>query len=79
MVVSAARNDYSLPKVGSTFGLGIKSGLLTERSMATTMAFEDHREEIINPRNYINPNRLDHVTDGVLMPNEVFPNGRPML
>lgn len=72
MVVSTGAKDYSLPKSFTPSGLGTRGQLLSERSTSTTMAFQHHREELTDPVNYINANRLDSPTDGILMPQEVF-------
>lgn len=74
MAVSPVRGDYSLPKSYTTAGVGVKQGLLKNRSVSATMAYQGHREAIISPANYIseNQNRMDHPIDGVIMPAQVF-------
>ena len=72
MVVDANSGDFSLHKAFTPMGLGTRGQLMSKRSLGNTMAFQHHREELTDPSNYITPNRLDSLTDGILMPHKVF-------
>lgn len=72
MVVSATNNDYALPKPWTTSGVGVMRMLLTSRSLSATMGYQQHRDTMVSPASYVNKNRLDHIFDGILLPNEVF-------
>jgi len=72
MVVSATNGDYSLPKTWTTNGLGVMRMLLAKRSVASTMAYERHKDCITEPVNYINTNRLDHPFDSLICPTEAL-------
>jgi hypothetical protein len=43
---------------------------MLHRSLSAAMAFEGHRDVIVNPVSYIQKNRLPHPFDAVLMPYE---------
>ena len=72
MVVSAANDDFALPKVGTGRALGVYDLTIENRSMAAKMAYEHQLASINKPRNYITPNRMDHPFDALLMPFEVL-------
>jgi hypothetical protein len=73
MIVSAEENDYSLPKGWSPHaGFGVMSQSMLHRSLSAAMAFEGHRDVIVNPISYIQKNRLPHPFDAVLMPYEAL-------
>lgn len=72
MIVSAENSDYSLPKPWTDRGLGVMRSSMANRSLSTAMAYEGHREILVNPSSYINVNRVEHPFDGLLMPFEVF-------
>jgi len=71
-IVSAERGDYSLPKPWTDEGFGVMSMSMLHRSLSAAMAFEDHRDTIVNPISYISRNRMEHPFDFSLMPNEVL-------
>lgn len=79
MVVSATEGDYSLPKPWTNAGVGVMRMLLSNRSMSATAAFERQKNEFLNPANYLNDNRMDHVFDACLMPDEVLKHERHRL
>jgi len=66
MIVSASNNDYSLPKPWTDSGLGVMRLLLSNRSLAPSMAYERHKTAITSPSNYININRPDHIFDSLI-------------
>jgi hypothetical protein len=71
MVISAEEGNYALPKGNSpTSGFGVMSQSMLHRSLSAAMAFEGHRDVIVNPVSYIQKNRLPHPFDAVLMPYE---------
>lgn len=73
MIVSAQDNDYSLPKGWSPgAGFGVMSQSMLHRSTSAGMAFEGHRDVIVNPVSYLQKNRLPHPFDAVLMPFEAL-------
>ena len=72
MVTSMEGHDFGIPKPWTTSGLGIMKLTMAGRSLASTMAYEGHREIITDPLSYVETNRMDHPMDGVLMPAEVF-------
>ena len=74
MIVSAEDGDYSLPKPWTDCGLGVMKDTIKNRSGAVAMAYEGHREFIVNPTSYTTSNRTDHPMDGILMPAQVFPH-----
>lgn len=72
MIESAERRRYNLPKPWTSKGLGVMRQSMASRSLTSTMAYQDHRDVIMNPLSYIDKNRPDHPFDGILMPREVF-------
>lgn len=72
MVVSAATGDYSLPKPWTTSGIGVMRLLLNNRSLAASMAYERHKDLIVEPSNYTNTNRPNHPFDSLISPQEVI-------
>lgn len=72
MVVSAGNDNFALPKVGTGRALGVYDMTIENRSMAAKMAYEHQLSSILNPHNYITPNRMDHPFDAILMPFEVL-------
>lgn len=74
MVVSAAEEDYRLPKPWTDQGLGVLAQIMSRRSMSATMAYEKHAGAISSPESYIYDKRPDSIFDGALMPNEIYGN-----
>ncbi len=73
MIVSAEKRDYSMPKGWMPKpGFGVMSQSMLNRSLSAAMAFEGHRDVIVNPISYIQKNRLPHPFDAVLMPYEAL-------
>jgi hypothetical protein len=71
-IVSAERGDYALPKPWTDEGFGVMSMSMLHRSLSAAMAFEDHRDTLVNPVSYISRNRLDHPFDVCVSPEEVL-------
>ncbi len=69
MSVDPMNNNYSLPKVGDTFGLGIKQNLLNKRSLGVTMGYQEHKEVLTSPISYLLKNRMDHPFDSIVKPD----------
>jgi hypothetical protein len=74
MIVSAANNDYSLPKPWTDRGLGVMRTIMFNRSGAPYMAYERHKDFLLSPTSYTLDNRPDHPMDAGLMPKEVLSN-----
>lgn len=74
MIRSADDRDYGLPKPWTQRGVGVMSLSMANRSMAAAMAFEDHRDLLVNPMSYVLHNRPDHPMDGILMPQILNPD-----
>lgn len=72
MVVSATNDNFALPKVGTGRAMGVYDLTIENRSMSAKMAYEHQLSSILNPHNYITPNRMDHPFDALLMPYEVL-------
>lgn len=72
MIVSAERNDYSLPKPWTEAGFGVQVKTMENRSLGVAMAYQGQLPRILAPSSYLDKNRVDHIFDGILMPNEVF-------
>jgi len=75
MVVSSANDNFALPKANTGRALGVYDLTIENRSMAAKMAYEHQLASILNPHNYITPNRMDHPFDAVIMPHEVLQAG----
>lgn len=71
MIVSAARDNYELPKPWTDRRLGVMKLSMLYRSLAPLMAYEGHRDAFVEPMSFTETNRTDHPMDGVLMPLEV--------
>ncbi len=68
MIVSAEKEDYSLPKPWTTSSLGVMRLTMSYRSLSSAMAFEGHRDVIYSPISYNVVNRQDHPMDAIVMP-----------
>ena len=71
MVVSAVDNNYDLPRAGDPKGMGVMKMLLKNRSLSAQLGFQDHHNTLIDPQSFIQRRRMDHLLDGVMMP-ELF-------
>ena len=75
MIVSAERQDYSLPKPWTESGVGVRAKTMANRSLSVTMAYQGHSEIIMSPDSYTITNRLEHLFDAILCPREVIAAG----
>lgn len=75
MIVSAERQDYSLPKPWTESGVGVRAKTMMYRSLAVTMAYQGHSDVFVSPDSYVIKNRPDHIFDAILMPREVTAAG----
>jgi hypothetical protein len=66
MIVSAEEGNYGLPKPWGDSGLGIMRASMANRSLSAAMAYEGHREVIVDPNSYIRTNRTEHIFDRLL-------------
>ena len=71
MVVSAIENNYDLPKPWTTNNIAVMRLLLKNRSISAQMGYQDHHNVFADPASYIQKKRLDHIFDGIIMP-ELF-------
>lgn len=77
MIVSASENDYSLPKPWTTSGVGVMRKIFQNRSIGPLMGFQNHVNTFVSGESYVLTNRMDHITDGLILPNEVL--GQPRI
>jgi hypothetical protein len=75
MVVSAMDNNYDLPKTWTSSGVGVMRMLLRNRSLSAQMGYEKHHHVFVDPASYVERNRMDHIFDGILIP-ELFNDPR---
>lgn len=73
MVVSNSKNDFSLPKTWTERSLGVMRYSMQNRSLSAAMAFQGHRDVIINPNSFVYTNRTDHIFDKLLIPGASIP------
>ena len=66
MIVSAENGNFMLPKPWTDNGLGIMRMSMANRSLSAAMAYEGHREIIVNPDSFVNTNRPNHPMDRIL-------------
>jgi hypothetical protein len=67
MIVSAEDGNFMLPKPWTDKGLGVMRMSMANRSLSAAMAYEGHREIIVNPDSFVNTNRPDHPMDFLLV------------
>lgn len=82
MIVSAEQCNYNLPKPWNYTetgkpGLGVYTELMTNRSLSATLAFQNQFGTLTGCESMIHTNRLGHLFDGSLIPNELFGPGGP--
>lgn len=68
MVVSASKENYSLPKPYTESGLGVMRLVMVRRSLAALLAYQGLKDAIADPINYIGTNRMPHIFDDVVLP-----------
>jgi hypothetical protein len=71
MVVSAVENNYDLPRAKDQKGIGVMKMLMKNRSLSAQLGFQDHHNTLIDPQSFIQKRRMNHLLDGVMMP-ELF-------
>lgn len=72
MIKSAEEGDYGLPKPWTKSGLGVMKMAMVNRSLSAAMAFQEHRDVLINPLSFTLTNRPDHLMDGILVPELLY-------
>lgn len=72
MIQSATDYRYHLPKPNTDRGIGVRSAIMSYRSLSAAMAYEDHKEILTNPLTFLLTERPDHPLDHLLMPNEAI-------
>jgi hypothetical protein len=72
MVVDATAGNYDLPKPWTTGGMGVLKMLLENRSISAHMGYQGHRSCFMDPASYIHTNRMDHIFDAAILPQEVL-------
>ena len=72
MVVDATMANVDLPKPWTKRGMGVLKNLLEKRSIGALMAFEGQRGSFMDPTSFTQTNRMDHVFDAAIMPQEVL-------
>jgi hypothetical protein len=68
MIVDSKSGDYSLPKAWTDRNPGALREVLMNRSIATQMGYQSHRQAFFTPVSYLRTNRMDSVYDGMIMP-----------
>jgi hypothetical protein len=68
MIVDSKKGDYSLPKAWTDRNPGALREVLMNRSIATQMGYQSHRQAFFSPSSYLRRNRMDSVYDGMIMP-----------
>lgn len=69
MVVNATEGLYDIPKAFTNRGVGVMRNLLTSRSLAAMMAFQNHRIVFLSPSSFMVTDRPNHPFDAVVMPS----------
>lgn len=71
MIIDEDEGLYSLPKSYTKRNVGAMKAIMNNRSLSVQMAFEGHRRALLNPANFVQTNRMDHLYDGLMM-HELF-------
>lgn len=74
MVVSNSNEDYRLPKPWTEKTLGVSAITVPNRSLSAAMAYENHRNTILDLNSFFYNNRPSHPMDVFMMPKEVLEN-----
>jgi len=72
MVVDATAGNYDLPKPWTSGGMGVLKMLLENRSISAHMGYQGHRSCFMDPSSYMQTNRLNHIFDAAILPQEVL-------
>ena len=71
MIVSRKNGDYALPKPWTEASIGMLDDTMAHRSLGVLMAFQGQAKVLTRAESFVNTNRLDHVFDYMLLPQEV--------
>lgn len=69
MVVSAAENNYWLPRPGTTYEIEKFHNIMSMRSMAVLLSFQGHAQAIYDIRSYTVTDRPSHPMDILIVPS----------
>lgn len=72
MVVSPEGHDYRLPKPWTDKNLGVASITIPSRSLSAALAYEYHRQTIVDPASFFNEHRPSHAMDVFIAPQAVI-------
>lgn len=76
MAVDPLNNNFNLPKPWTAKALGVSGSTIPGRSLPAAMAWERHRDTIINPASFFSEHRPSHPMDVFVMPEEAVQDGR---
>lgn len=77
MVRSIENKDYALPKGDDGGEIGVTALTIPNRSSGAAMAFEKHREVLMNTDSFNPEGRCDHLMDVFICPQETVMHRRP--
>ena len=77
MVKSIEQKDYALPKGDDIGEIGVTALTIPNRSSGAAMAFEKHREALMNTDSFSPEGRTDHLMDVFICPQETVMHRRP--
>lgn len=77
MVKSIENKDYALPKGDDNGEIGVTALTIPNRSSGAAMAFEKHREVLMNTDSFDPDGRCDHLMDVFICPQETVMHRRP--
>lgn len=72
LIVSYENEDFSLPKPWTTASPGALTVTMANRSLSVAVAFEKQYEFLSDINSFLNTNRMDHIFDGVIMPQALY-------
>ena len=70
MVQSVENRNFNVPKVGTSRGLGVTAITIPNRSEGGAMAYEEHKDTIMNPASTFPEGRPSHPLDVFIKPQE---------
>lgn len=68
--------DYGMGRFSATKSLGVKTGVLTRRSLGTALAYQGQNNTLTDPKSYFKSNRPSSIMDVFIMPKEVLESKR---
>ena len=71
-VISMEEGNFGLPKPWTDVNLGVMKVSMARRSLSAAMAFENHREVLLDPLSFVEQNRMEHPMDALLMPEALL-------